>query len=355
MDWLGAQEEPLRAAERSSSGCSSEALIECGGTAAAPSGPWPPQHQAKAAALQLGAGHGAPGRASDLEAQRAGGACSWTHWMNLVAFLASAAVAYLDHSGIFGDGTAQLGERYRTLLTPAPWTSCIWVVIYALEGLFAVAQLCVGGFRGSDLVEAITQMWILTCACQILWFVLYSQELLAVAAAISCVLAATLLLLLGRADAEGMTPAEFWLLRAPFSVHAGWTLVLCGQNLNVVASMMLLPADVLLALAYATLAGTLSVVAVYQLVAPRPDGVLAGTVVWALGGIWTELSDPSRPDSYGERYDAHRWDRETLDSLRWACLACACLALVVEAAAAARRASAGGGSKLKSAEFDGGA
>lgn len=275
--------------------------------------------------------------------------------MNLLALLASAAVAYLDYSGVFGDGSAELGARYRTLVTPAPWTSGIWVAIYALEGLFAAAQLCIAGFRGSDLVEAITQMWILTCACQILWFVLYSQELLAMSFAISCVLAATLLFLLGRADAEGMTPAEFWLLRVPFSVHAGWALVLCGQNLNVVANMMLLPADMLLALAYATLACTLAVVVAYQLVASRPDAVIAGVVVWAFGGIWTELSDPKRQDSYSEQYDAHRWDRETLDGLRWTCLGCACLALVVEAAAAARRASAGGDLRLKSAELDGGA
>jgi hypothetical protein len=204
-------------------------------------------------------------------------------------------------------------------------------------------------------VEAITQVWILTCACQILWFVLYSQELLAMSFAISCVLVATLLFLLGRADAEDMTLAEFWLLRVPFSVHAGWALVLCGQNLNAVANMMVLPADTLLALAHATLACTVSVVVFYQLVASRPDAVMPGVVVWAFGGIWTELSDPSRPDSYGEQYDARRWDREMLDSLQWTCLGCACLALVVEAAAAAWRASApGGGPALKSgAEFDG--
>ncbi|CAK0805849.1 unnamed protein product, partial [Prorocentrum cordatum] len=253
----------------------------------------------------LDGGLGAPG----LEPPRVRGACSWTHWMNMLALLASAAVAYLDYSGVFGEGSAELGARYRTLVTPAPWTSCIWVVIYALEAVFAAAQLSFGGFRGSGLVEAVTQSWILTCACQILWFVLYSQELLAMALAISCVLATTLLLLLARADAEDMTPAEFWLLRVPFSVHAGWAVVLCGQNLNVVASMMLLPSDTLLALAYATLACTLSAVVFYQLVASRPDAVIAGVVVWALGGVWTELSDPNRLDSYGEQYAGQRWDR----------------------------------------------
>jgi len=272
--------------------------------------------------------------------------------MNLVAFLASAAVAYLDFAGVFGERGAGLEARYQTLVTPAPWTSYIWGAIYALEGVFAVAQLCVGRFRGSALVEAATQMWILTCASQILWFVLRSQELLVMSFAISCVLAVTLLVLLGRADAEEMTSAEFWLLRAPFSVHAGWALVLSGQNLNVVASMMLLSAETLLALAYSTLVCTLAVVIIYQVVASKPDAIIVGVSVWAFGGIWTELSEPDRLDSLGKA-EPYQWDRATLDSLRWTCLGCACLALSVEAIAAARRASSDGGPRpSKSAEFD---
>merc|ERR1712032_216358 len=252
--------------------------------------------------------------------------------------------------GVLGERGAELDAKYETLVTPAPWTSCTWGMIYASEGVFAVAQLCVGPLRGSSLVEAVAQMWILTCASQILWFVLRSQELLVMSFALAVVLAVTLLFLLNRADVEEMTFAEFWLLRAPFSVHAAWALVLSGQNLNVVASMMLLSPETLLALAYTTLVCTLAVVIIYRAVASKPDAIILGVVVWSFGGTWTRLSDPDRLNS-PDKFDPYQWDRGSLDSLRWTCLGCACVALSVEAIVAARRASADNSPRPKSGEF----
>jgi hypothetical protein len=267
------------------------------------------------------------------------GALNWTHWMNLLAFLTSATVAYLDYMGVFGERSADLDTKYQTLITPATWTSLIWCAIYAGEGTFALAQLWVPRFRSSAVVEAVTQMWILTCASQILWFVLYSQELLAMSFAIAAVLAATLLLLIGRADAEDMTSAEFWLLRAPFSLHAGWAIVLSGQNLNVVADALLFQPDTLLALAYATLIAVMSIGVGYQLFASRPDAIIVGVMFWAFGGIWSELCDPARLDS-PDRWNSYMWDRSTLENLQWTSLGCACCTILAEAVAAAKRASA---------------
>lgn len=278
-------------------------------------------------------------------------ACNWTHWMNLLAYITSAGVVYLDYAGVFGAARSELDAKYQTLVTPAPWTSYIWVVIFAWEGVFAMMQLCVGSFRGSDVVEAVNQMWILTCACQILWFVLYSQELLTMSFAIASVLATTLLFLMARADVEEMTRAEYWLLRAPFSLHAGWALVIGGQSLNVCADALLFSTETLLALAYGTLICVLATVVGYQVVASQPDAIFIGVVVWAFGGIWMELSEPNKLDS-PDRFNPNEWDRASLSSVRWTCLGCACFALFVEALAAAKRASSDAPPKLGNDEQD---
>jgi len=112
---------------------------------------------------------------------------------------------------------------------PAGWAFFIWIVIYALLGLYVVYTLSPGGQR-SHRVRRVGVFFVLSCAANIAWIFLWHWEQFLLALIAIAVLWASLLViyLLARgANVDGRTPSMWQkiAIQVPFSVYLGWVSV----------------------------------------------------------------------------------------------------------------------------------
>ena len=123
-------------------------------------------------------------------------------------------------SGIFGKTNTELSQKYQTLVTPAGYAFSIWGPIFIWEGIFAVAQMF-PSFRSTNVVRSITPWWIAACIFQCCWTVTFARESIFIS--FWCMVGILVSLLGGiiRSDLQPYSNKEFWLLRAPFSLHGG--------------------------------------------------------------------------------------------------------------------------------------
>ena len=154
-------------------------------------------------------------------------------WLNLVAFLVNLGITYGSLTGAFGKTNPELSEKYQTLITPAGYAFSIWGIIFIWEGVFAVAQMF-PSLAASPVVAKITPWWVSACCFQVGWTLFFAQEL--IPGSLVCMLGILVSLLTGilRTDLlPEISLKEYFLLRAPFSVHAGWIIAASALNTNV--------------------------------------------------------------------------------------------------------------------------
>ncbi|CAK9031055.1 Uncharacterized protein SCF082_LOCUS19467 [Durusdinium trenchii] len=213
-------------------------------------------------------------------------------WINLVAYAVNLGVTYGSLTGAFGKTNTELSEKYQTLVTPAGYAFSIWGPIFIWEGVFAVAQMF-PTLGSSAVVETMTPWWICACCFQVAWTVFFAQEIIPVS--LACMLGILLSLLIGilRTDyLPDISVKEYFLLRAPFSLHSGWIIAASALNTNVVADYYRTSDTGLLMLAMVSLCTIAVLVALFALAAPRADPIIPLVACWALLGIFNELGNP---------------------------------------------------------------
>lgn len=160
----------------------------------------------------------------------------------------------------------------------------------------------------------------------------------------------SLLGLLWRADtADSMKCNEYWLLRAPFSLHAGWIIAASVVNISVQADASKASPETLLALAIVSLGAVFVMVALFAVAVPKPDFILCLASSWALLGVSAELNSADNllnPD----RFNPVAWDKVTLAGVRMAALVLGLVSFVLAVLAAGLRVSAHGASRLRQSQ-----
>lgn len=208
---------------------------------------------------------------------------------NMLLYGLNLALATAAAFRAFGDPLHVLFVQYPTLVTPAELALRIFPVIFAFEAIFVLAQLT-PWFRNNPLVMIITPMWVMKSLFQAQWVVELSQgESGNIAYSLLCVfgMLGSLLGLILVVDARKLTFFEFWLLRAPFSIHAGWLIVCTVVNVNMwVASLDTFPDSILLCVAMLSLAWVFVLTALFGINTRRPDPLLCIPVAWAMWYIW---------------------------------------------------------------------
>eukprot|EP00438_Fugacium_kawagutii_P035464 Skav216645 [mRNA] locus=scaffold1255:242978:243628:+ [translate_table: standard] len=145
----------------------------------------------------------------------------------------------------------------------------------------------------SPVVDRITPWWLLACCFQVAWTLCFAQEL--IAGSLVCMLGILLSLLTGilRVDfLPQISVKEYFLLRAPFSLHCGWIVAASALNINVMADFNMSSPATMLMFAMVCLAGIAVIVALFALAAPRADPLIGLVAAWALLGVCVELADP---------------------------------------------------------------
>jgi hypothetical protein len=217
----------------------------------------------------------------------------WLNVFNLFAFIANVVVAYVIGAlGLFGTATnGELSEKYQTLVTPVGWSFAIWAVIFISQFIWAIAQLVVPSFRGAALVRnGVKWYYIGVCVAQIGWTVAFTFEIiwLSLVAMLSILF---FLILIVVAQYNGQTAVsfrEYWLLKFPFAVHAGWILAASFVNLNVLIVDLELGADAQYYAALASLIAVLVIAGSMLTYPTRPELVIPLVLAWATVRIPSE-------------------------------------------------------------------
>jgi len=207
---------------------------------------------------------------------------------SLLAYILSALVICYTATGAYGKTNQQIGDTFPTLLTPAGWTFNIWGPILLWEGLFAVVQM-LPPLRGSAVVQVLTPWWLATCFLQVLWQMTFSHLDFDVAIFFKLGIFGSLLGLCLTVDNLRLTAAEYWLCRAPFSLHLGWVIIGTLVNITTAAEERLLTSTTMMALTIAALAYSLAVAALLSLCRPEADPIIPLPLAWGFLGIWSEL------------------------------------------------------------------
>lgn len=257
-----------------------------------------------------------------------------THHLSWFLFLANVVVTYIAaYTDVFGMKTEDAIKKHQTILTPHPNSFHIWIGIFLSELLFIIALLS-KWFRFSEGVLQIKPWWILACILQIAWtvaIVLDLPVLIIMPLAVSN--AMVLLLLIMRAEVLGKrTFLEYWLLRFPFSLHAGYMMCLSLVWVNTLMQQRQLEKDsspgVVISTSMMAITSILSVTIVLAIAVPRPDGFFSFGVAWATFWISEELRDPSRlRDVMKREFISEDVIRAFGDALFGVTFLCVCLAI----------------------------
>jgi len=262
---------------------------------------------------------------------------NWRNWANLTAYVVNLGVTYGSLTGAFGATNSDLSRKYQTLVTPAGWAFSIWGPIFLWEGVFAVAQMT-PGLRDSNVVRSMTAWWLSACIFQVAWTLFFAQEIIVVSLICMLGILASLLggILVTDCSLPQISIREFWLLRAPFSLHAGWIVAASLLNSNVLAVSLKASPGPLLALAVASFALLAATVTIFALATPRPDAIICLVAAWALAGISTNLQKAEDLRN-SDRFNFHDWPQEVVDGIRISALIISIGSLVLAAVATARR------------------
>jgi len=222
---------------------------------------------------------------------------STKNYLNVIAYILNITLVYgLGNAGWLGTpNNGELSRKYQTLVTPNSSAFTIWAVIFLFQGAFAVAQLF-PRFRAQAMVlEGANHWYSVVSVLQIGWTIAFAYEIIPLSLVFMLLLWSSLVALLYSqyyAASDG-TLWEFWMLRFPFSVHAGWITAASALNVNVQVVSINQPADIQLAVGIVSLA-VLHAISVWVLFhIHRPNWTIACVLSWAFGWMYAELGSPN--------------------------------------------------------------
>lgn len=131
---------------------------------------------------------------------------------------------------INGLTTGQVADRYPSFFTPAGFTFSIWSVIYILLVGFVVLTW----FRRNDeRLDKILLLFILSCALNITWILVWHHLLSLVSVGVMlCLLVVLTLLFLQTRQAFASRPTDVLFIKLPFAIYFAWICVATIANIS---------------------------------------------------------------------------------------------------------------------------
>lgn len=218
-------------------------------------------------------------------------------------------------------------------MAPASWAFSIWGPIFIWEFVFVVAQFF-PQFRHSKTTLGISPWWWAACAFQSAWTLAFPQDWITVSAVLMFCILASLLGISWSMDGQQRSTAEYFFLRAPFSLHLGWIIAASAVNANLLADSLKASQETLLALFVLSSAVVLAIVTAFTLAVKSPDPIIGLVSAWAFAAIYSELGDPVKLSS-PSRFNPMTWDTVTVRALQVSALAICMLSAVMAVVAGA--------------------
>ncbi|MGH9946848.1 MAG: tryptophan-rich sensory protein [Pyrinomonadaceae bacterium] len=137
----------------------------------------------------------------------------------IVATFGTIAFNFLATAGKINSVTsAEISDKYPTLVTPAGYAFAIWSLIYAGLIAFSIYQLLPAN---AARYRNIRTLYVLSCAINCGWLYFWHHDQIAICLGLIVLLAASLFIVNRNLRARGTT-WEYWLVKAPFGIYFGW-------------------------------------------------------------------------------------------------------------------------------------
>ena len=215
-------------------------------------------------------------------------------YLVLIAALSMPLISWLSQREVFGPDNATLSARYPTLLIAAGYAFAIWGLLFALDVVFGAWQ----AFwrrrpRGPDPFDRVRVLAAAGFALTAAWMVVFSMQLfwlalLVIWGALACLVAATFAL-----ERSELSSADYWLARAPLSMHAGWLSLAAFLNTaQVIVAFRLLSTTQMLGWTLVLWLAAAALLVAVQL-RLRGNAFYAATGLWGLIGVYIRQSDSS--------------------------------------------------------------
>ncbi len=208
--------------------------------------------------------------------------------LNVIAYVSTVLVNGLAGSTriIGGTNTAQISDKYTTLITPAGYVFSIWGIIYVLLGIFVVFQV-LPSERGKEYQKRIGFLFLLSSIFNIVWLFLWQYENLLLSVVVMFLLLASLIAIyvnvgIGRSQT---TLREILAVHIPFSVYLGWITIASIANVAAALVSVNWKGFGIASETWAILIIVTAQVITLLMLGTRKDMAYGLVVVWALMGI----------------------------------------------------------------------
>jgi benzodiazapine receptor len=139
----------------------------------------------------------------------------------MLATAATIAFSGIAIAGFVNQTTpAEIGARYRSVLTPSEYAFSIWSLIYLGLAAFAVFQLLPANLA---LFRSVRTIYIASCLLNVSWLYFWLNDRPAVSLILITGLSVALFLLLARVAAADASVIR--ITKAAFGLYAGWVMV----------------------------------------------------------------------------------------------------------------------------------
>ncbi|MCC7019621.1 MAG: tryptophan-rich sensory protein [Ardenticatenales bacterium] len=187
---------------------------------------------------------------------------------------------------LFGRDTGAISDGFDVRFKPAGYVFSIWSVIYVGLLAFAVYQV-LPAQRTNRRLAAIDRPFVVSCAANAIWLVVWHALLFPATIAVMLVLLGSLITIYRRLDARraDVGAAERWCVDTTFSIYLGWIAVATLANATIVVADAGWDGGRVGEAGWAIvlLAAGAGLAAV--LLNSRRDVAFAGVIVWAFAGI----------------------------------------------------------------------
>jgi len=197
------------------------------------------------------------------------------------------AVAWMSQRGSFGPDNGTISAQYPTLLVASGYAFAIWGLIFAMDGVLAIAQT---SRRTHTSIATMRALVAVGFGATALWMPVFSQRVFSLALALIWIGFGALALVAIRLSHASLSRTERWLVWAPVSMHAGWlSLAVFLNTAQVVVAYELADTKLMLAWSAPLFLAAIGTIAVLN---ARMKGNLpfVAAVVWGLIGVYHKQS-----------------------------------------------------------------
>ena len=158
----------------------------------------------------------------------------------IMAFILVIAVNVMANAlPIGGRTTGEISAKYPSLFTPAGYTFSIWSLIYLGLAIYVVYQ-ALPAQRESVSLAKIGKLFLLNCAANIAWILVWHHDLLLPSLFLMLVILATLAGIYRSLGISNTTAScsRRWCVHLPFSLYTAWITVATIANFSIVQTGM---------------------------------------------------------------------------------------------------------------------